>query len=172
MSIRFLEAARGAKKQAKMPDGKTLKVTIPEGLRAGQTLRLKGQGSPGVGGGPAGDAYIEMHVLPHRFFTRKDNNVHMQLPVTLGEAVLGGTVKVPTVSGFVELKVPKGSSAGSTLRLRGKGILDNRSGQRGDQYVQLQVVLPDAPDEDLEAFLAEWSPQHPYDPRADMGDAI
>jgi DnaJ-class molecular chaperone len=170
MSVEFLEAAKGIKKRAKMPDGKTLNVTIPEGLRNGQTLRLKGQGMPGIGGGPPGDAYIEMQVLPHRIFTRKNNNVHIQLPITLGEAVLGGAVKVPTVSGLVELRVPKGSSSGSTLRLRGKGIRDNRSGQQGDQYVQLQIVLPDAVDEDLTAFLSEWSPKHPYNPRADMGN--
>jgi DnaJ-class molecular chaperone len=170
MSVEFLEAAKGAKKRAKMPDGKTLDVTIPEGLRAGQTLRLKGQGMPGIGGGPPGDAYIEVNVLRHRFFTRKDNSVHMQLPITLGEAVLGGAVKVPTVSGLVELQVPKGSNSGSTLRLRGKGIRDNRSGQQGDQYIQLQIVLPDADEEDLAAFLSEWSPKHPYNPRADMGD--
>ncbi|NQV61849.1 MAG: J domain-containing protein [Alphaproteobacteria bacterium] len=172
MSVGFVEAAGGTKKQAAMPDGKTLNVSIPEGLRDGQTLRLKGQGGPGIGGGPPGDAYIEVRVLPHKFFSRKDNNTHMTLPVTLGEAVLGGKVKVPTVSGPVELRIPKGSNTGSTLRLRGKGILDKKSGQRGDQYVQLQVVLPDAPDEELAAFLAEWAAKRPYDPRGDLGEAV
>lgn len=171
MPVRFMEAARGTKKQAAMPDGKSLNVTIPEGLRDGQTLRLKGQGMPGFGGGPPGDAYIEVRVLPHKFFTRNGDNVHMTLPVTLGEAVLGGKVKVPTVSGPVELQVPKGSNTGSTLRLRGKGILNKRNGQHGDQLVQLQVVLPDVPDAELSTFLAEWAPKRPYDPRGDLGEA-
>ncbi len=170
MQVRFMEAARGAKKQATMPDGKMLNVSIPEGLRDGQTLRLKGQGGQGIGGGPPGDAYIEVAVLPHRFFRRDGDNVHMTLPVTLGEAVLGGKVKVPTVSGPVELQIPKASNAGSTLRLRGKGFLDKRSGKRGDQYVQLQVVLPDAPDDELAAFLAAWAPKRPYDPRGGLGE--
>ncbi|MDA1097599.1 MAG: J domain-containing protein [Proteobacteria bacterium] len=172
MPVGFMEAARGTKKQAAMPDGKMLNVSIPEGLRDGQTLRLKEQGMPGIGGGPPGDAYIEVRVLPHRFFSRHGDDVHMTLPITLGEAVLGGKVKVPTVSGPVELRIPKASNSGATLRLRGKGILDKRSGQRGDQYVHLQVALPDVPDDELAAFLAEWAPKRPYDPRGDLGEAL
>jgi len=166
LDVAFLEAANGTKKRATMNDGKTLDITIPEGLRDRQTLRLKGKGMPGIGGGPPGDAYIEIHIASHRFFTRKDNNIHMTLPITLGEAVLGAKVKVPTVSGSVEMTVPKHTNTGTTLRLKGRGILDPKSKQRGDQYIRLEVVLPKEPDEALDAFAAEW--QADYDPREGM----
>lgn len=166
LEVSFLEAAAGAKKRATMADGKTLDIAIPEGLRDRQSLRLKGKGMPGIGGGPAGDAYIEIHISAHRFFTRKDNNIHMTLPITLGEAVLGAKVKVPTISGSVEMTVPKHANTGTTLRLKGRGILDPKSGQRGDQYVRLEVVLPKQPDEALDAFATEW--QAKYDPRDGM----
>lgn len=169
LDVSFLDAALGTKKRATMADGKTLDISIPEGLKDRQTLRLRGKGMPGINGGPPGDAYIEVHIQPHGLFTRKDNNIHMTLPVTLGEAVLGGKVKVPTISGTVEMTVPKGSNTGATLRLKGRGILDPKSGQRGDQYVRLEVVLPDKPDAALQTFAESWSKDAPYDPRKDMG---
>lgn len=168
LEVSFLDAATGTKKRAAMADGKVLDITIPEGVRDRQTLRLRDKGMPGIGGGPPGDAYIELHIQPHPFFTRKDSNVHMTLPVTLGEAVLGGKVKVSTIKGEVEMTVPKGANTGTTLRLKGRGILDSKSGQRGDQYVRLEVVLPEKPDEKLEAFAKEWSQAAPYDPRGKM----
>ena len=133
LAVSFVDAANGAKKRVTLADGKTLDVTIPPGTEHGQTLRLKGQGMPGVGGGPAGDAYVEIQVEPHAFFTRKDSNVHLEVPVTLPEAVLGATLTVPTVDGKVSIKVPPGSNTGTTLRLKGRGIVDRKSGQRGDQ---------------------------------------
>lgn len=168
MRVGFRDAAEGAKKTVTMPDGRTLEVKIPPGLHDGQMLRLKGQGMPGYGGGPAGDAYIEVHVEPDAIFERKDNDVHLELPVGLDEALLGGKVEVPTLTGPVMLTVPKGSNTGTVLRLKGKGILDPKSGQRGDQYVRLKAVLP-RPDEELEAFLKGWSARHRYDPRANWG---
>ena len=165
----FMDAAVGAKTRIATPDGKTLDIAIPAGLKDRQTLRLKGQGQPGIGGGPPGDAYVEIVIEPHAFFTRKDNDVHLTLPVGLGEAVLGAKVEVPTVTGPVSLTIPKGANTGTTLRLKGKGILDPASGQTGDQYVHLQLVLPEAPDADLEAFVRDWAPKHPYDPRRKMG---
>lgn len=163
----FLEAANGAKKRITMPDGKVLDLNIPAGVKDRQTLRLKGQGQPGIGGGPAGDAYVEIVIESHAFFTRKDNDVHMTLPVTVQEALLGGKVEVPTVSGPVTLNIPKGSNTGSTLRLKGKGILDPASGQTGDQYVRLEVHLPDKPDPALEAFAKDWAAS--YNPRRNLG---
>jgi DnaJ-class molecular chaperone len=165
MRVGFREAAEGAKKTVTMPDGKTLEVRIPAGLRDRQMLRLKGQGMPGYGGGPAGDAYIEVHVDPDPVFERKDNDVHLELPVGLAEAMLGARVAVPTLTGAVKLSIPKGSNSGSVLRLKGKGILDPASGQRGDQYVRLKIVLP-PPDDELDGFLKDWADRHPYDPRA------
>jgi DnaJ-class molecular chaperone len=169
LTVSFVDAANGAKKRVTLADGKTLDVTIPPGTEHGQTLRLKGQGMPGVGGGPAGDAYVEIHVEPHAFFTRKDSSVHLEVPVTLPEAVLGASLTVPTVDGKVSIKVPPGSNTGTTLRLKGRGILDRKSGQRGDQYVTLKVVLPERPDPELAQFLERWSATHGYDPRSKLG---
>jgi DnaJ-class molecular chaperone len=163
--VDFVEAAIGSRKRLMLTDGKTLDVTIPPGTEDGQTLRLKGQGLPGAGGGAAGDAYIEIKVAPHPVFSRKGNDVHIDLAVTLPEAVLGATVTTPTIDGPVSLKVPPDSNAGSTLRLKGKGIVDRTSGKRGDQYVHLKVVLPDHADPELKEFLEKWSAQHPYSVR-------
>jgi DnaJ-class molecular chaperone len=150
-----------------LPDGRSLKLTIPAGVVDRQTLRMKGQGQPGFGGGPAGDAYVEMHIRPHAFFRRKDNDVELDLPVTLGEAVRGGKVSVPTVTGPVALTIPPHSNTGTTLRLKGKGIPDS-SGKRGDQYVKLKVVLPERIDAELERLVGDWAAKHPYDPRRGM----
>lgn len=168
LDVSFMDAAKGTKRRATMADGKTLDISIPEGVKNRQTLRLKGKGMPGIGGGPAGDAYIEVHIQPHAFFTRKDSNIHMTLPVSLTEAVLGGKVKVPTVGGTVEMTVPKGSNTGDTLRLKGRGVLDAKSKQKGDQYVRLEVVLPGKPDAELEAFLKDWQAGRDHDPRKGM----
>jgi DnaJ-class molecular chaperone len=168
LTVDFLDAVNGAKRRLTMPDGKILDVTIPAGLQDGQTLRLKGQGQPGLGGGPPGDAYVEIRVRPHKLFERKDADIHVELPVTLAEAVLGGKVTVPTVTGPVTMTVPKGSNTGTVLRLREKGVPIGKTGKRGDQYVRLKVVLPDRPDAELEAFVREWSAKHPYDARAKL----
>lgn len=169
LEVPFVEAAAGSKKRLTLPDGKTLDVNIPPGTQDRQMLRLKSQGHPGHGGGPAGDAYIEIHVLPHAHFRRKDNDVHLDLPVTLQEAVLGGRIDVPTIDGKVSLTVPAGSNTGSSLRLKGKGIVDQRSGQRGDQYVHLKVVLPEDKDGALKTAVETWAAEHGYDVRAKAG---
>jgi DnaJ-class molecular chaperone len=169
LPVGFLDAATGARKRVTIAEGHTIDLTIPAGVRDRQTLRLKGQGMPGFEGGPAGDAYIEVHIQPHAYFERKDNDVQLELPVSLAEAVLGGRIQVPTIDGPVSMNVPKGANTGATLRLRGKGILDPRSGKRGDQYVRLKVVLPKTPDAELERLVEKWAKDHPYDARAEMG---
>lgn len=161
VEIDFLDAVNGAQRELLLPDGKRLKVSIPPGTTDGQTLRLKGQGLAGPTGGPAGDLHLEIKVRPHPQFTRKDNDIYAELPVTLGEAVLGGKVEVPTVDGTVSMTVPKGANTGTRLRVRGKGV-PLPSGGRGDHYVTLKVVLPDPPDPDLTRFTEEWSRKHPY----------
>jgi DnaJ-class molecular chaperone len=168
LSVPFLVAARGGKQRVTLPDGRTLDIDIPEGTTDRQTLRLKGQGMPGRDGGAPGDAYVEIHVQPHAFFEARDSDVHVELPVTLTEAVLGGKVRVPTVGGPVMLNVPAGSNTGTSLRLKGRGLLDRKSGQRGDQYVKLKVVLPDPPDDKLKEFLASWEAGRAHDPRSAM----
>jgi len=173
LTVDFLEAARGAKKRLNFgaPDssgGETLDVTIPAGFADGQILRLKGKGEPGLGGGPPGDALIEVHVAPHPFFRRAGNDIHLELPMTLAEAVLGGKITVPTISGNVVMSVPKGSDTGTVLRLKRRGIAP-AGGAAGDEYVTLKIVLGEQKtDGELEAFLKEWAPRHSVDPRRAM----
>ena len=117
---------------------------------------------------PAGDAYVELHVEQHRFFQRKDDNIHVEVPVTLKEAVLGARIEVPTISGSVAVTVPKGSNTGTTLRLRDRGIRNRKSGQRGHQFITLKVFLPEAEEPELVAFLDGWQPKNQQDPRKEM----
>ncbi|MFO1160712.1 MAG: J domain-containing protein [Reyranellaceae bacterium] len=168
LRVPFLVAARGGKQRVNLPDGRTLDIDVPEGAINGQTLRLKGQGMPGTKGRPAGDAYVEIHVEPHAFFEARDSDIHVEVPVTVPEAVLGGRIRVPTVGGPVMLSVPAGSNSGTSLRLKGRGLLDRKSGQRGDQYVKLKLVLPDAPDSALKEFAEKWAEGRSHDPRQAM----
>jgi DnaJ-class molecular chaperone len=168
LPVGFLEVANGAARSITLPEGKTLQVTIPEGAEDRQMLRLKEQGMPGFAGGPAGDAYVELHVEPHPFFRRKDDNIHVEVPVTLKEAVLGARVEAPTINGAVTVTVPKGSNTGTTLRLRDRGIRNRRTGLRGHQLITLKVVLPAVEDPELVAFLETWQPKTPQNPRQEM----
>ena len=156
MEVDFLEAAAGAKKRVTMPDGKTLDLAIPSGLDDGQTLRLRGQGERGPGG-QAGDVYVEVRVKPHSVFERKGNDIHVEAPISLKEAVLGGKITVPTITGDVSVSVPKNASSGTVLRLRGRGIAKGKSGAAGDQYVKLKIVLPAGGDKELEEFVKNWN---------------
>jgi DnaJ-class molecular chaperone len=155
LELDFLDAVNGAKRQVTLPDGSVLDVTIPPGTRDGQTLRLRGKGLPGRNGGEPGDALVEIAVRPHGTFTRKDDDIHIELPISLREAVLGGKVDVPTPDGAVTMTVPKWSNTGSVLRLKGKGV-PRRDGSRGDQYVRLEVMLPAKPDAELERLISQW----------------
>jgi DnaJ-class molecular chaperone len=168
LPVRFLQAANGAVRSITLSKGKTLQVTIPEGAEDRQMLRLKGQGNPGFGGGPAGDAYVELHIEPHPFFMRKDDNIHVEVPVTLKEAVLGARIELPTINGPVTMTIPKGSNTGKTLRLRDKGIRNRKTGQRGHQLITLKVVLPPVMEPELVAFLETWQPKNPDNPRKEM----
>ena len=162
LTLGFVEAAAGTARRVQMPDGRALDVKIPEGIEDGHVIRLKGQGRPGLGGGPPGDALIEVMVAPHPFFSRAGDDVTIELPVTLTEAVLGGPVSVPTIKGSVKLTVPPGSGNGTRLRLRGRGI------RAGHQFVILKVIVPPGEEPALAAFLREWTPEHPFNPRAGM----
>ena len=134
----------------------------------GQILRLRGKGEPGAGKGGAGDALIEVEVLPRpSLYARQGDDISLELPVSLSEAVLGGRIRVPTPTGDVTVAVPQGSNTGTTLRLRGKGAPKDGGGH-GDQFVKLKVVLPKAPDADLEAFVSSWEKGKAYNPREDM----
>jgi len=162
LPIEFLEAVNGAKKRVEMPDGKALDITIPAGVVDGQMLRLRGQGTPGIGGGPPGDALITVSVRPHPVFRREGNDIRSVLPITMNEALSGATVAIDTITGPVSLKISKHSNTGRVLRLRGKGV---QGATKGDHLVELQVMMPPHPDAELERFVSEWERQHPYNPR-------
>ena len=168
IKVGFLDAARGATRRLTMPDGKMLDVRIPVGVEDGQQIRLKHQGEAGAGGGPAGDALIEVSVEPHQFYSRQGLDIHVELPVTLQEAVLGAAIKAPTIHGDVTLKVPPRSNTGTTLRLKGKGMQAPKDGRDGDQYVKLKVMLPQTIDDDLERLVEKWAAGHEYDVRAGL----
>ncbi|CAO3433634.1 DnaJ-class molecular chaperone CbpA [Azospirillum endophyticum] len=171
LTVDFLDAINGTTQRLQLPDGKTLDVAVPPGIEDGKVLRLKGQGDPGLGGGPPGDALIEVRIIPHPFFKRVGNDLHVEVPVTLSEAVLGGPITVPTRTGPVTMTVPDGSDTGRVLRLRGKGVPAGRGGRAaGDQYVMLKIeVGPGADDAELKAFLRNWAPGHAFDPRRKLG---
>jgi len=135
-----------------LQDGKTIDLKLPAGVESGTQMRLSGKGQQGPGG--AGDAIVTIEVRPHPFFTRDGDNVRLDLPVTLDEAVKGGKVKVPTVDGPVMLGVPAGTTSGKTLRLRGKGFT-GKDGTRGDQLVTLMVDVP-ADDPAIQALVEKW----------------
>jgi DnaJ-class molecular chaperone len=171
LDVDFLDAARGTTRRITMPGegpgGATLDVTIPPGVQDGTVLRLKGKGAPGIGGGPAGDALVELSVRPHPQLRREGDDIVLDLPLAIDEAALGAKVDVPTISGTVRMTVPRGSNTGDVLRLKGRGI--GRKGTAGDQRVVLKVVMPDSVDPELEGFLRRWRESHRYDPRAQPG---
>ncbi len=160
----FLDALNGAAQRLTLPGGRTLNAKIPPGTVDGQVLRLRGQGSPGWNGGDTGDALIEIHVAPHPFFTRHGQDVRMDLPVTLTEAVLGGPIEAPTPLGAVKVRIPPGSDSGSELRLRGRGAPAHNGSAAGDLYATLRVVIG-PPDDLLKTFLEGWTPAHGVNPR-------
>ena len=158
MQITFLEAAKGGSRRLTLAGGTSVDVTIPAGIDDGQTVRLKGKGNPSPAHGSGGDALIEVRVAPHDVFKRDGNDIHVELPVTLQEAVLGARIEVPTIDGPVTMRIPKGSNSGSKLRLKGKGVINRKTSQRGNQYLTLAIMLPESPDADLTEFLNDWHP--------------
>lgn len=138
LSIDFLTATNGGRTEIQLPDGQALAVTIPAGAHDGQTLRLKGKGAPGHGGGAAGDILLTLHVADHPLFRREGNDIHSDVAVPVDVAALGGAVEIETVTGTVRAKVPAWTSSGKTLRLKGKG-----AGGKGDHLAHLMISLPD-----------------------------
>lgn len=163
LDIDLEDAIQGARKRIAFSDGRTIEVTIPKGAADGQTLRLKGQGSPGRAG--PGDALIELALRPHPVFRREGDALVMDLPVSVPDAVLGAKVQAATPDGPVTLTVPKGSNSGSTLRLKGRGLVDAKTGARGDLLARVQVTLPETADTELERFAEKWRKDRPYTPK-------
>lgn len=169
LMVDFLDAALGAKRRVTLSDGQTLDINIPPGTETGQTLRLKGKGMEGVGGGATGDALIQVTVGPHPLFRREGFDIHIEAPVAVQEALSGASIEVPTIDGRVAVKLPKGANTGTRLRLKGRGVPQGPSakggGARGDQYVTLKVMLPDPPDPEFNRLVETWAKGRRDDPR-------
>jgi curved DNA-binding protein len=178
VDIELEEAFRGATRTLELrrpeagADGRvelrnhTVRVTIPAGVTEGQLIRLAGQGAPGAGGGPAGDLYLEAHILPNKLYALDGRDVTLTLPLAPWEAALGASVAVPTLGGTVQMQIPAGSQAGQKLRLRGRGLPGKPP---GDEYVQLKIVLPPATTAEAKAAYEELRTKLPFNPRADLG---
>ena len=166
LEVPFLDAVRGGTSRITLPGGEGMDVSIPAGLRDGQTLRLRGKGGDGYGGGARGDALVTVSIKDHPVFRRDGDDILVTLPITIDEAVLGAKVEAPTIHGSVGLTIPKGAKTGQILRLRGRGV--KRAGKTGDQLVDLRIVMPKDADGKLAAFLEEWRKTHADNPRAAM----
>ncbi|PQO37291.1 J domain-containing protein [Bremerella cremea] len=170
--IPFKQAMEGGEinLNVRRPNGEMDRLTakIPPGIEDGKKIRLRGQGDPGPGGGPNGDLLIRIHIEPHKYFKRNGKDLEVQVPVTLAEALLGGSVDVPTPGGTVTMKIPPGSSSGRRLRVRGQGVPSNK-GDAGDLYVVLQVALPENATDELKAAVQSFAESHPDEnPRKDL----
>ncbi|MBC8269879.1 MAG: J domain-containing protein [Rhodospirillaceae bacterium] len=165
LKVDFLDAALGSNKTVSMTNGKRLAVSIPAGTKNAQVLRLKGQGMDGIGGGKSGDAHVEIIVKPDDLYLQEGDDIHMNLPISLPEAILGGIIEVPTIYGAVKLNIPAGSNTGTVMRLKGKGIENRKKQSKGNQYVTLQVVLPKKQDKELTGFVKKWANKNDYDVR-------
>ncbi len=166
MTVSLEESVNGVEKRVRLPIGKELSVKIPAGVTAGQQIRLKGQGETAPGHRP-GDLMITVSIAPHPVFKVDGQDLRVDLPIALYEAVLGGKVRVPTLSGAVELSIPKNTSSGRIFRLKGKG-LPKAGAANGDLFITTRIVLPDGNDAELEALMEKWRTDHPYHPRSDL----
>lgn len=169
LTVSFLEACLGGKKRVNLPNAKTIDVNIPPGITDGHKLRLRGLGESSFGGkGEAGDAIVTIQIQDHPHFTRKDADIHLEAPISLPEAILGGSITVPTLDGHVTLKVPKHTSTDTILRLKGKGVV--KSGKdHGDMFVKLKIALPEAPSPELTEMIEKWAKKNDYNPRKKLG---
>jgi molecular chaperone DnaJ len=146
----------------------TIDVRIPPGVANGGRVRVPGKGNAGTLGAPAGDLYLRVVVRPHEFFERRGNDLYTKVPVTVAEASLGAKIEVPTIDGRSLVRIPPGTNSGRTLRLKEKGVPHGKSGARGDQYVEIQVVVPEPTDERVRTLMKELEELAPADPRKDL----
>jgi DnaJ-class molecular chaperone len=171
IEVPFLTAVNGGEVHISLAhesgQSETLAVKIPVGIDEGKTIRLRGKGTPGIQGGPAGDLLIAIHVAPHPYFQRSGNNVLVKAPVTLAEAALGAKIDVPTTRGKVSVRVPPGTSSGKKLRVKGQGVKPVK-GEPGDLLVEILIVLPPKIDEQGQELLRQFDQLHPIDPRSQL----
>ncbi|MER2520707.1 MAG: DnaJ C-terminal domain-containing protein [Bdellovibrionales bacterium] len=167
LTVTLPDACLGSKQRVALSNGRTIDITIPPGTADGHKLRLRGQGHSGPAG--AGDAIIEIHIEPHPYFKRKDNDILLDVPISVPEAVSGASIKVPTLDGSVTVKVPQGANSGAKLRLKGKGVPAPQGDQRGDMFVRLSIMLPDPLPDDFKELIEKWAKKRAYDPRKKLG---
>jgi len=170
VAVTLEQIVRGDKVRAELPTGRTLEVAIPPGTRSGKQIRLRGQGWASQDGGPAGDAMVTVEFVPHPLFKVEGDNLRIDLPVTLDEAVLGAKVRVPTLGGSVTMTIPAHSNGGRVMRLKGKG-LPTTAGGHGDLLVALRITLPETIDPEFEALMQRWRESHRYSARGPEYDA-
>ena len=172
ITVPFIVAVDGGEHSLSVQQGSTterLTVKIPAGIDDGQTIRLAGQGGAGVAGGSAGDLLVTIHIAPHPWFRREGQNLMIDVPLSPSEAALGAKIDVPTLSeGEVVLSVPPGTSSGAKLRLRGKGVRNPKTGDKGDQFVVLKVVLPKELSEEARALYQQLADLQTANPRAGL----
>ncbi|MEK7313817.1 MAG: J domain-containing protein [Deltaproteobacteria bacterium] len=171
LDIDFMHAIKGTEVELtlrRIDVAEKVKVRIPSGVKDGSRVKVKAKGSPGADGGAAGDLYIVTHVRPHQYFKRIDDDIYVDVPVTVSEAVLGATVEVPTIDGFTKIKVTPGTQSGQKLRLKGKGAPSLAGGAKGDGYVVLNIKMPTHVDETGKKLISEFERTNPYEPRAGL----
>ncbi|HEV8658965.1 MAG TPA: J domain-containing protein [Thermoanaerobaculia bacterium] len=168
-TIDFRDAILGTTIELRFNDGRTVKVKIPEGVSNGQRLRIRGKGQPGPMGGAPGDLQLIVHVRPHPFYERRGDNIHIELPITVGEAARGGEIEVPTIHGPVRAKIPAGTQGGQTFRLSGKGV-KKKSGS-GDHYYKVQIHIPRDLSDTMDA-VQKIESKYRENPRANLKTAL
>jgi DnaJ-class molecular chaperone len=168
VTVSLADAVQGGQVRVSLPTGRMLDVKIPAGIDAGQQIRLKGQGGPAPFGGTAGDILLTVQIAPHQLFKLDGRDIRLELPLTLYEAVLGGKVEAPTLTGAVEISVPPYTNSGRTMRLRGKGLPENGGKPAGDLLVVIKIVLPEKPDTELENLMRKLQAEKPYKPRSGL----
>jgi molecular chaperone DnaJ len=154
--------------EGRLRHNETIDVRIPAGVANGGRVRVPGKGNSGTMGAQAGDLYLTVEVKPHAFFERRGNDLYTKIPVTVSEATLGAKIEVPTIDGRSLVRIPPGTNSGKTLRLKEKGVPSARTGERGDQYVEIQVVVPPPTDERVRNLMKELESVAPEDPRKDL----
>ncbi|HWS72840.1 MAG TPA: DnaJ C-terminal domain-containing protein [Thermoanaerobaculia bacterium] len=171
LTIDFRDAVLGGTLDITV-NGTPVKVKIPEGVKDGQKLRLRGKGQPGMNGAPAGDLNVVIHVKSHPFFERRGDDIYVDLPITVPEAVSGGEIEVPTIHGPVRAKIPAGTQGGQTFRIKGKGV-KKKAGEMGDHYYRVQITIPkELPDDARDAVVAALEPHYKENPRAALRTAL
>jgi len=168
LEVGFEQAIHGTEVRLTI-NGEKITVKIPAGVKDGSRVRVAGKGKGGVLGGPPGDLYIVTKIKPHQYFRREDDDIYLDVPITITEAVLGTKVHIPTIDGEALLVIPAGTQSGQKLRLKGKGAPHIKDKGRGDQYVIIKIVTPKDLDEKSQRLLQEFQRLNPYDPRENMG---